>query len=77
MPFKTTFNPKSAGGNVEKWLIDCEHAQRETIADVCWHASENYAVTKRTDWMVAWPGQVVLCIGGAALQLHLALTAAS
>ena len=30
--FKNTFNPKSAGGNVERWLIDCENSMRESIA---------------------------------------------
>ena len=63
VPFKNSFNPNSAGGQVEKWLTECEAAQRETVAEVCKHSSEAYATTKRTEWMIQWPGQVVLCIG--------------
>ena len=61
--FVKTFNPAKAGGAVEKWLIECEQAQRETVAAMCRDASAAYATSKRTDWMVEWPGQVVLCIG--------------
>ena len=63
VPFKNSFNPNTAGGQVEKWLTECEAAQRETVAEVCKHSSEAYATTKRTEWMIQWPGQVVLCIG--------------
>ena len=61
--FVNSFNPAKAGGAVEKWLIQCEAAQRETVAAMCRDASKAYATSKRTDWMVEWPGQVVLCIG--------------
>ena len=61
--FKKSFNPKTAGGAVEKWLTECEAAQRETVADQCKKSSDAYATSERTDWMVEWPGQVVLCIG--------------
>ena len=61
--FKKSFNPAKAGGAVEKWLIECEAAQRETVAMVCQQSSDAYATSERTDWMVTWPGQVVLCIG--------------
>ena len=60
--FKKSFNPAKAGGAVEKWLIECE-AQRETVAMVCQQSSDALATSERTDWMVTWPGQVVLCIG--------------
>ena len=60
--FKKSFNPKTAGGAVEKWLTECEAAQRETVADQCKKSSDAYATSERTDWMVEWPGQVVLCI---------------
>jgi len=61
--FVNSFNPAKAGGAVEKWLIQCEAAQRETVAAMCRDASKAYATSKRTDWMMEWPGQVVLCIG--------------
>ena len=60
--FKTTFNPKSAGGNVEKWLIECEDAMRESMQDITFRAYGAYAKTKRDQWILEWPGQVVLCV---------------
>lgn len=61
--FSKTFNPKSAGGNVERWLIDAENAMRDSLKEVLKKAFNAYAKTKRVDWVVRWPGQVVICIG--------------
>ena len=55
---KTTFNPKAAGGNVEKWFIEAEAAMRETVKDVTRKSFDAHAVTKRVDWVLQWPGQV-------------------
>ena len=62
VPFKTTFNPKNAGGNVEKWLIECEDSMRESIADVTKKSFEDYTNSVREDWVVKWPGQAVICV---------------
>ena len=58
-----SFNPKHAGGNVEKWLIDCEAIMRESVKGVLQKSFDAYATAdKRTEWIISWPGQVVLCI---------------
>jgi dynein heavy chain len=61
--FVKTFNPKAAQGNVERWLIDVENGMRDSLKDVLRKAFNAYAVTKRVDWVLRWPGQVVICIG--------------
>ena len=61
-----TFNPKSAGGNVERWLIDCEAIMRETCKDVTGRAAAAYAKSARKEWILQWPGQVVI----AASQMY-------
>lgn len=60
VPLKTTFNPKTAGGNVEKWFIEAEAAMRETVKDVTRQSFDAYAVSKRIDWVLQWPGQVCI-----------------
>ena len=49
-------------GNVERWLIECEASMRESLKDTLQRSFDNYAQTKRIDWVTAWPGQVVICI---------------
>jgi dynein heavy chain len=61
--FTHPFNPKNAGGNVERWLIDCEHAMRDSLKHVLKMASDAYATAERTTWLLEWPGQVVICVG--------------
>lgn len=58
LSLKTTFNPKAAGGNVEKWFIEAEAAMRETVKDVTRKSFDAHAVSKRIDWVLKWPGQV-------------------
>ena len=55
---KTSFSPAQAGGNVEKWLIECEAAMRDTIRDVTRRSFNAHVTTKRIDWVLQWPGQV-------------------
>ena len=65
LSLKTTFNPKAAGGNVEKWFIEAEAAMRETVRDVTRKSFDAHAVSKRIDWVLQWPGQVLtskLCL---------------
>ena len=64
LSLKTTFNPKAAGGNVEKWFIEAEAAMRETVKDVTRKSFDAHAVSNRIDWVLQWPGQVshYLCV---------------
>lgn len=45
--FMRPFNPKDAMGNVERWLIDCEAAMRDTMKHVIRQAFDAYASSQR------------------------------
>jgi hypothetical protein len=45
---------------VEKWLIECEAAMRDTVKSVLKESFDAHTRTPRDTWMVQWPGQVVL-----------------
>jgi dynein heavy chain len=57
-----TFNPKAAGGNVERWLIECEASMRETLKETLKRSFEAAARDPRLQWVGQWPGQVVLAV---------------
>lgn len=63
VPLCRTFNPKSAAGAVERWLMDCEEIMRDTVASVIKESFVAYAAKQRSDWILDWPAQVVLCTG--------------
>lgn len=52
------FNPKISGGNVERWLIECESSMRDTLKSVLQRAFAAYDSTPRISWVCDWPGQV-------------------
>ncbi|XP_077969677.1 dynein axonemal heavy chain 1-like isoform X2 [Styela clava] len=47
-------------GNVEDWLGEVERVMRESVRKQCELAIEAYPNTKRTEWVLQWPGQVVI-----------------
>ena len=59
---RNTFNPSSAGGNVERWLIDLEASMRDSVKHVTKQSFDAYATTDRNKWVIEWPGQVVICV---------------
>lgn len=62
IPFKRSFNPKDSMGNVERWLIECEAAMRDSLKDVLLRSFDAYANTQRIQWVTDWPGQAVICV---------------
>lgn len=56
------FNPAAANGAVEKWLIECEAAMRDTVKVTTKQSFDAYSNTPRDQWMGSWPGQVVLAV---------------
>ena len=54
-------------GNVEEWLLTLQARMRTSIKDIIKAAKVAYPTVnpskKRVDWIVEWPGQVVICIG--------------
>ena len=59
---RNTFNPSSAGGNVERWLIDLKASMRDSVKHVTKQSFDAYATTDRNKWVIEWPGQVVICV---------------
>ena len=47
-------------GNVEDWLNEVERVMKESVADQLTRAVKEYPDVKRTEWVIRWPGQVVI-----------------
>ncbi|XP_059505480.1 dynein axonemal heavy chain 1 [Stegostoma tigrinum] len=47
-------------GNVEDWLLDVEKVMRESVKDNIERSLKTYPETKRAEWVLIWPGQVVI-----------------
>eukprot|EP00961_Rhodomonas_salina_P280288 3786450-Rhodomonas_salina.1 len=47
-------------GSVEGWLTDVEGRMRSSLRYRLREASDDYAVKARTQWVLDWPGQLVL-----------------
>ncbi|XP_077462234.1 dynein axonemal heavy chain 12-like [Stigmatopora argus] len=50
-----------AKGAVEKWLIKVEDLMIRSVRDVVDRSRTAYAETPRNQWVMEWPGQVVIC----------------
>jgi len=48
-------------GLVEKWLIQVEILMMQSISEIINNAIKEYTNIKRKDWVLKWPGMVVLC----------------
>eukprot|EP00798_Chlamydomonas_sp_ICE-L_P012761 gene12761-16012_t len=58
----TKIRPADANGSVEKWLVQVEMGMVESIRNVCKEGVVAYVTTDRNQWVLEWPGQVVLVI---------------
>lgn len=45
-------------GNVENWLGEVERVMRESVREQCEKGIKAYPETKRTEWVLNWPGNV-------------------
>ncbi|XP_014255049.1 dynein heavy chain 3, axonemal isoform X1 [Cimex lectularius] len=61
VPFSSTINPMEAKGLVERWLIQVESMMITSLKDICQDAIKAYRISARTDWVISWPGMIVLC----------------
>ncbi|ESO88893.1 hypothetical protein LOTGIDRAFT_125424 [Lottia gigantea] len=64
--FPKTITPAESRGLVEKWLLQVEEAMKFSLRTVMTKAVLAYPTTLRKDWILQWPGQIVL----AASQTH-------
>ncbi|XP_069795725.1 dynein axonemal heavy chain 12 isoform X2 [Narcine bancroftii] len=51
-----------ARGAVEKWLVQVEDIMHKSVLDVIDQSQQDYPERKRTEWVISWPGQVVICV---------------
>ena len=47
---------------VEKWLLEVEANMIMSVKQEMYKSYKDYAETIRKKWVLAWPGQIVLCI---------------
>lgn len=63
IPFLTKISPHKYAGNVEEWLIEVESEMKNAISYTIQNAVSGYISTpRRVNWVLKWPGQVVLCV---------------
>lgn len=59
---KIDVNAGDKKGNVEKWMLEIETVMRKTLRELCRDSLKDYYKAKRTTWVGAWPGQIVLAV---------------
>ncbi|XP_069045720.1 dynein axonemal heavy chain 1 isoform X1 [Lepisosteus oculatus] len=52
--------PVCPSGNVEDWLLEVERSMRASLRDHIDRALREYPQKARTEWVLSWPGQVVI-----------------
>uniref|UniRef100_A0A8C5C8I2 Dynein axonemal heavy chain 7 n=1 Tax=Gadus morhua TaxID=8049 RepID=A0A8C5C8I2_GADMO len=57
--FSARIQPSDAKGMVEKWLLQVENMMLRSVRDVSHQGLLQYV--PRKDWVLRWPGQVVIC----------------
>ncbi|KAG6554406.1 hypothetical protein Mapa_004323 [Marchantia paleacea] len=60
--FDMIVNPKASKGAVEKWFTQVEQTMKTSLRYVTTRAFKAYAVKSRVEWLLDWPGQVVICV---------------
>ncbi|KAH6601980.1 hypothetical protein BASA61_001578 [Batrachochytrium salamandrivorans] len=59
---KEVIEPANAKGAVEKWLLQVEKVMQTSVHQQIQNSYKAYAETLREEWVLKWPGQVVLCV---------------
>eukprot|EP00667_Euglena_gracilis_P000033 EG_transcript_33 len=60
--FVKACNPQAHNNSVELWLTETEKIMRDTVRHQVMESIDSYLEMKREDWMLQWPGQVVICV---------------
>ena len=62
VPLAYKVNPAKAKGMVEKWLLQVEEVMISSIRKVIGDSMLGYQQVPRRQWVLEWPGQVVICV---------------
>ncbi|XP_053412126.1 dynein axonemal heavy chain 3 [Nycticebus coucang] len=62
VPFIGKIYPANAKGMVEKWLQQVEQMMLASLREVIGLGIEAYVQVPRNQWVLQWPGQVVICV---------------
>ncbi|XP_055994863.1 dynein axonemal heavy chain 3 [Sorex fumeus] len=62
VPFNKKIFPAEAKGMVEKWLQQVEQMMLASLREVIRQGIEAYVKVPRNQWVLQWPGQVVICV---------------
>jgi dynein heavy chain, axonemal len=60
--FKTLVDTARAHGSVEKWLVEVESSMFESVHAAVAQGLAVYPAQKRHEWVLQWPGMVVLVV---------------
>ena len=60
VPFNNIISTAAANGAVEKWLLQVEKAMFDSIHHVTGEGLKSYELKPRDEWVLDWPGMVVL-----------------
>ncbi|XP_066465573.1 dynein axonemal heavy chain 3 [Tiliqua scincoides] len=61
VPFIKKIFPAHAKGMVEKWLLQVEEVMLASIRQVIENSIGGYHQVPRNQWVLQWPGQIVIC----------------
>ncbi|KAJ3020398.1 UNVERIFIED_CONTAM: Dynein heavy chain 7, axonemal [Siphonaria sp. JEL0065] len=62
LPLLHKISTVEAKGAVERWLLGVEKGMLESVKSVISEAYYAYPTKPRNEWVLDWPGQVVLCV---------------
>ncbi|KAM8960487.1 dynein axonemal heavy chain 3 [Pelodytes ibericus] len=62
VPLIQKIYPAKAKGMVEKWLLQVEENMLSSMRQVIHDGIEGYVEVPRKQWVLQWPGQVVICV---------------
>ncbi|XP_072275027.1 dynein axonemal heavy chain 3 [Pyxicephalus adspersus] len=62
VPLTQKIYPAKAKGMVEKWLLEVEENMLASMRQVIQSGIEGYVEVPRRQWVLQWPGQVVICV---------------
>lgn len=57
-------------GTVENWLLEVEKTMKNTVKETLKAALDEVEILPRNEWVLRWPGQVVIAISQTSWTAH-------